>query len=175
MNETAQSKAQPTQVRGEQQPPPTSSRASRQRPKVSGLNLPAMLDVTFQLLIFFLLTANFMVDEGLIPADLPTGVSETQQISAPQEPLVIVLRSVGDDVVVWVERAPNLTGSQKFQQLYTVLSGWRLDEKNPDGIFEPDNPIVIKPLRNVRWHAVVDTFNACIRAKYTNVSFAQAG
>jgi biopolymer transport protein ExbD len=155
------------------------SRSKQRRPKVGvrQLNLTSMLDVCFLLLIFFIVTANFAVNEGVLPADLPEGTPPVPQESPPpQEPLVIVLRSVGiEGCSIWVERSATIADGD-FQRLFEVLNGWRYDPKaNPNGQFEADNPIVIKPMPDVLWKHIVDGFNAVIRAKYTNVSFAQAG
>jgi len=43
-----------------------------------------------------------------------------------------------------------------------------------NGIYKPDNPVIIKPGREVRWQHVVNTFNAAVSARYSNVAFAQA-
>jgi len=51
------------------------------------LNLTSMIDVIFQLLIYFVVTANFMLDEGVLVAKMPqgTGKSDEQQIEPPPE------------------------------------------------------------------------------------------
>ncbi len=153
--------------------------SAKRRPVQKGvrqLNLTAMLDVTFQLLIFFVLTASFAINEGILPADLPTGPTAQQQQAPPQEPVVIVLRPIGvDGVSIWLERSENIPDGD-FVRLYEKLNGWRYDEQtNPTGMLTDDNPIIIKPNEDVQWNHVVNAFNAVRRARYTNVSFAQAG
>jgi len=156
------------------------SSARKREPErgVRQLNLTSMLDVTFQLLIFFVLTANFAMNEGVLAADLPQGVppEPTDPQPPPDEPLIIVLRPVGtESVSLWIQRGPSIPEGD-FQRLYEILNGWRYDkEQNPNGMYEADNPIVIKPMPKVRWEHVVGAFNTVIRAQYTNVSFAQAG
>ncbi len=142
---------------------------------VKQLNLTSMLDVTFQLLIFFVLTANFAMDEGVLAADLPQGVPETPTESEPPDPPVIVrLQPVGvDDVRITVDGVN--ASITDFRELYAALNEARYDpQSNPNGIYEDDNPIVIKPMSDVRWEHVVNAFNSVIRAKYTNISFAQS-
>ncbi len=143
---------------------------------VKQLNLTSMLDVCFQLLIFFVLTANFAMNEGILAADMPQGVPPTPtEPTTPDEPVVIVLRPVGaNDVSIWVQRGPSISDGD-FHRLYTYLNNSRFDPRtNPNGLYENDNPIVIKPMPKVQWEHVVSAFNAVIRAKYTAVSFAQA-
>ncbi|MBS3821852.1 MAG: biopolymer transporter ExbD [Phycisphaerae bacterium] len=157
---------------------PSSARKREPERGVRQLNLTSMLDVTFQLLIFFVLTASFAMNEGILAADLPQGVppEPTEPQPPPDEPLIIVLRPVGtDDVSLWIERGESIPDGD-FDRLYEILNGWRYDpEQNPNGMYESDNPIIIKPATEVRWAHVVSAFNAVIRANYTNVSFAQSG
>lgn len=144
---------------------------------VRQLNITSMLDVCFQLLIFFILTANFAIDEGVLAADMPQGVppEPTQVQEPPKDPIIIVLRSVGEDCGIWIENGRSIPNGD-FQELFKILNGWRYDaSENPGGRFESDNPIVIKPMPNVEWGHVVSAFNAVVRAKYSAVSFAQAG
>lgn len=144
---------------------------------VRQLNLTSMLDVCFQLLIFFILTANFALNEGVLPADLPQGNPPNPvDVPPPEEPLKIVLRPAGANhagVAVWLETVGDI---EDFEALYGKLRSWRFDEKtNASGIYDADNPILIKPEGDVGWGHVVGAFNAVLRAKYTNVSFAPAG
>ena len=142
--------------------------------KIQQLNITSMLDVTFQLLIFFILTANFAVDEGVLPADLPAGTPPvpTESTPPPDEPITIKVNSLGEDgATLWVKNESIPNGD--FQELYTKLQSWRFDPKtNPQGYYKADNPIIIAPSQTVKWTHVVNAFNAVIRAKYTNVSFS---
>ncbi len=151
----------------------SAERRKRDPAKVGQLNLTSMMDVVFQLLIFFVLTAQFVINEGIIPADLPRGQAEkTEDIEVPLDPVIIFLQSAGDDVVIDIPGTPPIRGN--FQELFERLRGWRLSDENPSGIYPPDNPIVIRPKSRVRWKHVVNAFNQCVRAKYENVSFAEA-
>lgn len=145
------------------------------KPKERGirqLNLTSMLDVTFQLLIFFILTANFAVDEGVLAADLPQGKAAEETPELPDDPVRIVVRSVGvDEAGIVIQNGPPITDGD-FDELYRVLEGMRLDA---GGSLKPDNPIIILPSPQVEWRHVVSAFNAVVRAEYTNVSFAQSG
>lgn len=152
---------------------------------VKELNLTSMLDVTFQLLIFFILTASFALDEGVLAANLPEGTSSQQKEEDPEEPIKIVISPfgpAGEDVSIWIEGRERL--GNDYQRLFEILNGWRYDpQQNPGGLYEADNPIIIKPVlsgggpnaQHVKWKHIVATFNACVRAKYTSISFAQSG
>ena len=40
------------------------------------------------------------------------------------------------------------------------------------GLFEADHPIIIEPTGTTRWEHAMEAFNAAVRARYTNVTFA---
>jgi len=139
---------------------------------VKEMNLTSMLDVCFQLLIFFILTASFAVGEGVLPAELPTGQGKASDDEPPQQPIKIFLRSLGgDDVSIQIEGSP--TPPTNFRELYSVLRGMQNSPQNPTAPYNPDDPVIIKPDGTVKWKHVVNTFNAAIKSEYTNVNFAQ--
>ncbi len=137
------------------------------------LNLTAMIDVIFLLLIYFVITANFTADEGVLTALLPRGPGPVADASRPPEqPLRITLQSFDVAsclILVAGERMESFTG------LAELLSGLQYD---PDrgrvsGVYPPDNPVIIEPDGFVRWQHVVNAFNAAVRARYTNVRFGE--
>ncbi|MDH3585429.1 MAG: biopolymer transporter ExbD [Phycisphaerae bacterium] len=147
----------------------------RRRPKgVQELNLTSMLDVCFQLLIFFILTASFAKGEGYLPADLPTGQGEKSDTDKPPEqPIEITLRSLGDGAVsIQISISPNPPGN--FSELQAHLKSARHGPSNPAGVYNKDDPIIIKPDPTVPWVHVMDAYNQCVAAKYENINFAQA-
>jgi biopolymer transport protein ExbD len=144
---------------------------SRRTGRLGQLNLTSMLDVTFLLLVFFVLTAQFTIDEGLLPADLPLDQTGKPEVEILPDPLVIGLRSVGDRCVIQLDAGRTL---RDFQHLYEVLNGWRLDETNPTGLYPADHPIAIQSTPHTRWQDTVDAMNAAMRARYENIQFAKA-
>lgn len=148
-----------------------STRKAARPKKMADLNLTSMLDVCFQLLIFFILTASFAVGEGILPAELPTGQGKASDTEAPEQPIKLFLRSLGgDDVSIQIEGSP--TPPRDFRELFSVLQGMQNSPSNPTAPYNADDPVIIKPDGTVKWVHVVNTFNAAIRAKYTNVNFA---
>lgn len=137
------------------------------------INLGPMIDVIFNLLIYFVVTANFAVGEGVLTLKMPQGTgAPTESIAPPQTPLNIVLSAVapvGVDIRLQRER---LGGS--FEQLQAQLRALQFNDHNPRGVYKADNPVIIQPEGPVRWQHVVNAFNAAIAAEYSNISFAQA-
>jgi len=143
-------------------------RARRRRLR---LNFTSMIDVVFLLLIYFIVTASFQVDEGILTANLP---AVDPPPGPPPKILNILLVSGGADCQIAIEgldRQP-----QNFRHLATMLEQLQDDpSRGRDGLYRPDNPVVIKPDGPVRWQHVVDAFNATVKARYSNVAFARAG
>ncbi len=144
-------------------------------PATMKLNFTSMIDVIFLLLIYFVITANFTVDEGVISAKLPAapGLNASATPKPPKRPLRIVVSSAGRHSyrlrIDGMSQAP-----VDFVALAEMLT--RL-QHNPDrglrGPYKNDAPVIIKPDSAVRWQHLVNAFNAAITARYRNVSFAQ--
>jgi len=147
--------------------------------RVGELNLTSMLDVCFQLLIFFILTASFTKGEGLLPAHLPEGQGQTADVEeAPEQPITILLRFRGLDAEGEQLAAIEVQGVGSVsdaEELYQRIRSMQNNAANPTGVYNPDDPVIIKPDGNVGWGHVVNAFNAATRARYTNVNFAQPG
>ena len=139
------------------------------------LNFTAMIDVIFLLLIYFVITANFAVDEGVISGKLPAapGLSASNAPKPPQRPLRVVVSSAGRHGfrlrIDGLAQAP-----ADFVALAQMLTSLQHDpERGLRGPYKNDAPVVIKPDGAVRWQHVVNAFNAAVAARYRNVSFAQ--
>lgn len=135
------------------------------------LNLTSMIDVIFQLLIYFVVTASFTQDEGVLAAKMPQREGSSQQDIPPQE-LVISIQAAGTDYVLSIEGAPNPMVPH-FTALKRRLEGMQYaPERGFTGTVKPDDPVKIRPDAKVRWQHVVNAFNAAVAAKYTDVGFA---
>ncbi len=129
------------------------------------LQLTSMIDVIFNLLIYFVITANFQIDEGTILATLPGNASNSPVETILDPPVVIDLTS-GDDGVTY-------TLSVDGQRLNGVseLRGYLVGQVQ-GGQIAIDDQVQIKPQGVVRWQHVVNVFNACVAAKLEQVGFA---
>ena len=132
------------------------------RPKASR-PLTAMIDVTFLLLLFFLLTFTFRQAEGVIPATLPG-----PPVPGP-DPVWVVVDVVpplgmldGDGVAFFIEN----DRFDNAESLYVAL------ERRQEVLQSTGEAVVIKPAPGVRWQHVVDAFSQGVRAKYKKISFS---
>ncbi len=142
---------------------PPRRRRPRPKPKMQPPLTP-MIDVTFQLLIFFLLAFQLRQPEGPIPASLPQTGTGTKVDTRLAKPIHIVIRPVGDDDALY-EIGGYPTPTADPDEVYSVLQS-RKDSMGPKV------PVIIKPTEDVKWRFVIEAFNAAVRARLENVAFA---
>ena len=154
-------------IEGDQTVHYVSQRQRRPRPKPKMQpNMTPMIDVTFQLLLFFLQTMEFREDEGTIPGSLPQKGPSVASEKTPLKPVRITLRPVG----------------QMGEGVVYEMSGWGLRIESAPDLYEKlmarrsqlgdEIPILIHPLSDVRWEFVVEAFNQAVRARFKNIGFA---
>lgn len=149
-------------------------RHSRRKPGGLQINLTAMLDVMFNLLIFFLVAVSFNIPEALLSAKVPSTSGLSSETSVPLVPITVYLGS-GEDVTVPSIRITSavqadqatFTVVQDFQQLHQVLE--QLQQK--PGITD-QTPVIIAARNQTLWDHVVNAYNAAVRARYKRVIFA---
>lgn len=142
------------------------------------LNLTAMIDVVFLLLIYFVVATDFKLGEEVYRLDLPPrGSAETIQdpFELDEEPLRIHVQSTG-----LTHRAYSLRLDGPYDQpgsfddLTEFLQQRQINEQSTGGLFPPDHPIVVQPSSATPWEHAVAAFNAIARAQYTNITFLPA-
>jgi biopolymer transport protein ExbD len=129
--------------------------------------LTPMIDVTFQLLLYFLMTSSFQPDEGQIPGSLPKAGAASE---SPVTPIKIALRPAGtyqELVQYHVDRLPPIT---RPAELLEILKGRKQAYGDRDDI-----PVTIDVHSQVRWKYVTEAFNAASRAKFKKIAFATRG
>ncbi len=146
-------------------------RAAARRPTRLSLNLTAMIDVVFLLLIYFMAATEFKLGEEIYRLDLPQRGNDPFEL--PRDPLRVSVTSIGDEsYVIRLEgpetaRVPPAT----FQELFEFLLGNRRSDRAAGGAFEADHPIIVEPTGGTSWEHAMGAFNAAARARYTNITF----
>ena len=132
-----------------------------------------MIDVVFQLMIYFLLATNFALGEQVFRLDLPDrGSGEASDpFEIQEEPLRILVSNSATDpetVALKVEGPyPQPESLESLEQfLIESLAG------GEGGYFLEDHPLEIVPGETTHWEHAVDVFNAAIRAGYLKVRFS---
>ncbi len=172
MSDAASKPASPTfGDRAARKPEPLEPRAERTRRRgprtVDQPNLTPMIDVVFNLLIFFLCTGNFNQPEGLLPSRLPKhhGVAAADEL--PTSPIRVILRQYGSgdkDYTIRIEQRAQQPAS--YRELADVLAALR---ESP--AFTAESQVIVVADGNVRWDHLVNAFNAALIAKFKNISF----
>ena len=131
------------------------------------LNLAPMIDVTFLLLIFFVVTTTFKRAEGIFAAHLPKDIG-APMVALPISPIVVRVSQPVPDSDEYQIRIDNFTRApQSFGELARFLT----DVQGNPG-FDRKTPVVVFPTSEVRWDHVVNCWNAAVRAKCENITFA---
>lgn len=157
------------------------------------LNVIPMIDVVFQILVFFLFAGHLAAQEDVFRVDLPTGAvapavapavpvpadetrAEPQNDEDPfeldREPLRVLVTTTGAEPsdyrleVVGLPEAP-----QTFEELRDALRRQLVDPSTGRGSLLADHPVVLEPSPATSWEHSVGAFNAAVRAGCVNVVF----
>jgi len=163
-------------------------RREKRRHGVVGLqvNLTSLIDVTFLLLVYFMVATSFASTERIYRMDLPdrTGAGGLDAFELIEEPLRISVMSTGLSPSMYQLTIEGpYPQPPSFEALADYLLRAQVGSAEGDGgagggngggeLFEADHPIIIQPTRSTRWEHAIEAFNAAARARYTNVTFAK--
>ncbi len=128
--------------------------------------LTPMIDVTFQLLLFFLLTMTFREAEGQILGTLPSqgGPSPTTDILKGRIDIVIYplgTKSEGARYEIGNIAIDN-DPKELSDQLMAAAKSYNVK----------DTTVRIEPKVSVKWEFVLEAYNQAVKAKFKNVNFA---
>ncbi len=152
-------------------------RRGRARPRIT-LNLTAMIDVTFLLLVYFMVATQFRLGEEVYRLDLPdrTGAAAADPFELDDEPLRVKVASTGSGPGGYSLRLDGpYRQPETFGQLRIFLERRRIHPGGVGGLFMPDHPIIIEPTSTAQWQHALEAFNAAATAEYTNVTLGKPG
>jgi len=139
-----------------------------------GFSLTPLMDVMFNLLIFFLVAASFKLPEGLLAARLPRSSGLGESAAIPLVPIRILLEPAERDARPIIRVSSTLRSDvtalrvlSGFDELYQHLAALR----QQPGVTE-QTPVILAVRKNTNWDQVVDAYNAALRAKYEQIVFA---
>jgi len=126
------------------------------------LNLVAMIDVVFLLLIFFMCVNEWRVPEASLPATIPTGTGRQQDDVDPKRDLPFIRIEISgnrDDISIRVQERP-VADMDDLSAHLIGLAG-----------IDRSVPVVIDARGSVSFRWVIRALNACLRADLDNVAF----
>ena len=130
---------------------------SRRRSAIAHINMTPMIDVTFQLIIFFLLSSRLAQQETQLELELPSAASGRQAVD-DERPRVTVNVSADGQVMLGSTETPReeIAGRLRIER-----------ERLGD-----DLEVRIRADRSVPYSAVEPILLACAEANIWNVTFA---
>lgn len=130
-------------------------------PNPVGFQLAPMLDVVFLLLIFFVVTQKFMLNEQDLKVKVPSAPQTSEEASRAIDEIIINVREDEQgEIVVTIDRE-----QFSLDQLQSRLRNMaRLN---------PNQPVRIRGDAETRWQKIVDVISRCNAAKIWNVSFSK--
>ncbi len=149
-------------------------RSTKGAPK---LMMTAMIDVVFQLLIFFMVAAEFRIPEGELAAYLPPeGPAVTMPKPPPDADEIQVSLQIAQDGASNPKVAPKVTfkrvmtgesTSETMKSLAVKLKALGRDPRMGGKV-----PVVIEAEPSVAYQWVIMTLDICREAKFAKVNFA---
>ena len=131
------------------------------------LNLTPMIDVVFQLLIYFVLGLSLEMDEELIRTDLPRREATTG-FAIDDEPVTVEVEAAAAGRVPVTVRGPVSFAAATPAELRTRV---REAIAGPSPTLAPSQRFVLRPLPGATWDDTVEAFNALAGAGATRISF----
>ncbi|HDZ20535.1 hypothetical protein LCGC14_0471170 [marine sediment metagenome] len=145
-------------------PTADASRAAAQRERKSFQPpLTPMIDVTFLLLVFFILTFTFRQMEGQLPGALPRPDVPWTAMDTLRRPIHLRIHPAGAAGAVY-----ELTGAAEAITSPHALHAALLARRR---ILTGRTPVSIEPAGNVRWQYAVEALNQAVRAGFNTISF----
>ena len=119
-----------------------------------------MVDIVFLLLVFFMVSASFIVEESELKINLPATQAAVSAEEVPDEVLIHVMSDGGVSVN---DREYDSPGSIELPQLRAML-------RKLGSVFTDQN-VIIQADGAATHGRVVDVLNACVASDITNISF----
>ncbi|MGN0874971.1 MAG: ExbD/TolR family protein [Akkermansia sp.] len=129
-------------------------------PESVGFQLAPMLDIVFLLLIFFVVTTKFILNEQDLKVKVPTAPKTTEETSRAIDEIIINAREDNGELIITVDR-------EEFtrEKLGAMLE--RMVRLNPD------QPVRIRGDAQMTWQKMADVITTCTKAGISQVSFSK--
>ncbi len=129
-------------------------------PEPIGFQLAPMLDVVFLLLIFFVVTQKFILNEQDLKVKVPTAPKSTEEASRAIDEIIINAREENEELVITIDREV-FTREKLSDMLKRMIA------------VNPNQPVRIRGDAEMSWQRMADVISTCSQAGVWNVSFSK--
>lgn len=129
-------------------------------PDSIGFQLAPMLDVVFLLLIFFVVTQKFILNEQDLKVKVPTAPKTTEEASRAIDEIIINAREEHGELIITIDRE-QFTREKLLSMLQRMIA------------VNPNQAVRIRGDAEMRWQKVADVISTCSKAGVWNVSFSK--
>jgi len=129
-------------------------------PEPIGFQLAPMLDVVFLLLIFFVVTQKFILNEQDLKVKVPTAPKSTEETSRAIDEIIINAREEDGELVITIDR--EVFTREKLSALMKRMVA-----------VNPNQPVRIRSDADMSWQKMADVISTCSQAGVWNVSFSK--
>lgn len=119
-----------------------------------------MLDVVFLLLIFFVVTQKFIMNEQDLKVKVPTAPKTTEETSRAIDEIIINVREENDEVLITIDR--ELFSREDLKKMMERMVA-----------VNPNQPVRIRGDAEARWQKIADVISTCSEAGVWNISFSK--
>ncbi len=129
-------------------------------PEAIGFQLAPMLDIVFLLLIFFVVTQKFILNEQDLKVKVPTAPKSTEEESRAINEMIVNAREEDGELVVTIDR-----------ERYTLENLGKLMRRQV--ALDANQPVRIRGDANMTWQRMADVISTCSQAGVWNISFSK--
>ena len=146
-------------------------------PEPMGFQLTPMLDVVFILLIFFVVTQKFILNEQDLAVEVPTAAGNEAESARAIEEILLNAREVLADEPDAKLKSVDSEKGRKVGDLVITINGqeYSVEELSVplrnQVVNQPDLPVCIRADKDMTWEKVVRVVEACTSAGVYNIRF----
>ncbi len=129
-------------------------------PDPIGFQLAPMLDVVFLLLIFFVVTQKFILNEQDLKVKVPTAPKSTEETSRAIDEMIVNAREEDGELIITIDR-----------ERYTLENLGKLMRRQVS--VNPNQPVRIRGDAEMTWQRMADVISTCSQAGVWNISFSK--
>ncbi len=129
-------------------------------PEPIGFQLAPMLDIVFLLLIFFVVTQKFILNEQDLKVKVPTAPKSTEETSRAIDEMIVNAREEEGELIITIDR-----------ERYTLENLGKLMRRQVS--LNQNQPVRIRGDANMTWQRMADVISTCSQAGVWNISFSK--